>query len=80
MKTVFDIARERLQLKDGAPFGNDNASKDHKKENDEKIKVNKKGESEWGDVYEMKTGTSLDAAKFLMEKQDILFILEERVF
>lgn len=68
-KTIFDIVREQMQ-KDGAPEGNDNASKEHKKEDEKKIKLNKKGESEWGDVYEMKTGTSLDAAKFLMEKQD----------
>lgn len=42
-KTIFDIVREQMQ-KDGAPKGNDNASKEHKKERKGALKVLTKSE------------------------------------
>lgn len=47
--SIFDIARQKLESTDGAPEGNDNASKDHvKKEEGSKFKRISQGEvSEW---------------------------------
>lgn len=59
-KTIFDIVREQMQ-KDGAPEGNDNASKEHKKEEKDKNGLsfvkNSKGKIDFGEINEEQAKT-----------------------